>query len=125
MKNNERREHARLRPKKLTFVALRPDFIKLGKIIDISKGGLCFQYMAKEDQDDGNTSLSVDMFISDNGYYLPGIPCRLIRDIKMEEGMTFPIGLEYRLCGLQFGKLKKEQRSQLDHYLKDHTAGIA
>jgi len=125
MNIDERREHTRLKPKDLTFVALRPDFTRLGKIVDISGGGLCFQYMAKEKQPPDGSAVHADIFISSNGYYLPGVPCKMVYEKKMEQDITFPIGLEYRTCGLQFKGLSREQHEKLDYYLNEYTTGMA
>ena len=125
MMNEERREKARRLPKDLTFVALRPDFARLGKILDISKGGLCFRYIASTDEADkvkDATAMDIDLFLSRNGYYLAGVPCKLIYDRKKEKGSPVPINLEFRLCGLQFGELTKGQTNLLEFYLSNHTA---
>ena len=125
MSASERREDLRMRPKKMTYVALRPDFSKLGKIQDISMGGLCFQYMAKEGQNGDSEHFDIDIFISEDGYYLPSVPCKLVYEKKMKKAVSHPVSLEYRLCGLQFDQLSGEQAGQLVHYLKNHTAGDA
>jgi len=119
----ERREKERRRPKATTFVALRPEFIKLGKLTDISSSGLCFEYIAKGDVAPGPDTLEMDMFISGNGYYLPNVPCRLAYDVTTKKEMTFMVGLEYRRCGLQFTRLSEKQMDQLEYYLIHHTAG--
>jgi len=119
--NAERREQKRFRPKKMTFIAFKPRFVKLGKILDISEGGLCFQYLAKDDQI-GDTAVQADIFMSDNGYYLPDVACKMVWDTEAKEKMTFPIGFQNRLCGLQFVSLTKDQRDKLEFYLQEHTA---
>jgi len=119
--NAERREQKRFRPKKMTFVAFKPQFVKLGKILDISEGGLCFQYLAKDDHS-GDTAVQADIFMSDNGYYLPDVACKMVWDTEAEEKMTFPIGFQNRRCGLQFVSLTKDQRDKLEFYLQEHTA---
>ncbi len=123
MKDTERREEERFRPKKRTFVVFKPQFLKLGKILDISAGGLCFQYLAKEDQAGDAPAIEADIFMSDNGYYLPDVSCKLVWDTEAKEKMTFPIGFQNRLCGLRFLKLTKEQQDKLEHFLQVHTAG--
>lgn len=120
----ERREKKRFRPKKMTFIAFKPQFVKLGKILDISEGGLCFQYLAKEEQAE-EVVVQADIFMSDNGYYLPDLACKLVWDTETKEKMTFPIGFQSRRCGLQFETLTKEQKQKLDYYIQEHTAGGA
>ena len=117
----ERREDTRLRPKEATFVALRPEFDKMGKLLDINRGGLCFQYISKGESVDVPSALNADMFVSNNGYYLPNIPCRMIYDEKIKKGMTFVMDLEYRRCGLRFDRLSPRQMDQLELYLQKHT----
>jgi len=118
----ERRAKQRRRPKATTFVALRPEFIKLGKLTDISSSGLCFEYIAKGDVPPGPDTFEMDMFVSGNGYYLPNVSCRLAYDVKTIKEMTFMVGLEYRRCGLQFTRLSDKQVDQLEYYLQNHTA---
>lgn len=122
--NAERREKERLRPQKMTFIAFKPQFVKLGKILDISEGGLCCQYLAKDNQDQ-DTAVQADIFMSENGYYLPDVACKMVWETEAEQKMTFPIGFQTRRCGLQFVKLTKEQKNKLEYYLQKHTAAEA
>lgn len=123
--NAERRRTLRLHPKELTFVVLRPEFSKSGELLDISRGGLCFQYLFKSNPGrDVATSLKIDIFIINNGYYLPKVPCTLVYDVEKKEATSFPISLEIRRCGLQFGELSKEQTRQVELYLSHHTEGM-
>ena len=121
----ERRSESRRIPKAVTFVALRPDFVKLGKLANINSMGLCFEYLAKGDDVQSPDSLQLDMFISGNGYYLANVPCRLIYDVKASKEMRFMGGLEYRRCGLQFSGLSGRQIDQLEYYLTYHTTDTA
>lgn len=120
--NTERRRNVRLNPKELTFVVLRPEFSKSGELLDISRGGLCFQYLHKPNPGgDVATSLKIDMFIINNGYYLPKVPCTLVYDVEKEKAALFPMSFEFRRCGLQFGELSHEQTRQVELYLSHHT----
>jgi hypothetical protein len=123
--NTERRRNARLNPKELTFVAVRPEFSQSGELLDISRGGLCFQYLRKLNPGgDMKTPLKIDIFIINNGYYLPKIPCTLVYDVETDKEALFPMSLESRRCGLQFGNLSHEQTSQVELYLTKHTEGM-
>ena len=124
--NTERRRNSRVSPKEVTFVVVRPEFSKSGELLDISRGGLRFQYLQRLNHE-GNvkTSLKIDIFIINNGYYLPKVPCTLIYDVEDKKGPTlFPMRLESRHCGLKFGKLSPEQTRQVELYLIHHTDGI-
>jgi hypothetical protein len=126
MTRGERRGRVRLRPGVVTFVAVRPDFDKLGRLIDIGQGGLSFQYVGQIGETGGGlketTSFEIDLFLKDRRYYLPGMPCVVIYDRRSEQRETFPPGLEFRRCGLKFGELEKEQVSRLDLYLETYAA---
>ena len=121
--NTERRRNARLNPKELTFVVVRPEFSKSGELLDISRGGLCFQYLRKPNPGrDVPTLLKIDIFIIDNGYYLPKVPCTLVYDVEEKKGPTlFPMNFAFSRCGLQFGELSHEQTRQVELYLSKHT----
>lgn len=124
MMDAERRVKKRFRPKRRTFIVFKPQFVMLGKILDISKGGLCCQYLAKEDQIGETVAIEADIFIGDNGYYLPDLFCKMVWDTESKEEVTFPVGFQSRRCGLQFAKLTKKQKDKLDHYIQKHTAGM-
>ena len=121
--NTERRRNARVSPKEVTFVAVRPEFSKSGEMLDISRGGLRFQYLRRLNHEENmKTFLKIDIFIINNGYYLPKVPCTLIYDVEEEKGPAlFPMRLESRHCGLKFGKLSHEQTRQVELYLSQHT----
>ena len=121
--NAERRRIKRLNPKELTFVVVRPEFSRSGELLDISSRGLCFQYLRTLNPGgDAATSLTIDIFLISNGYYLPKVPCTLIYDVEEKKGPTlFPMRLEFRRCGLQFGKLSREQTREIELYLTKHT----
>ncbi len=122
----ERKKDLRLRPKNLTFVVMRPGFSKSGELLNISRGGLCFKFFVTIDPaEERATSLAVDIFIINTGWYLPRVPCTVIYDIQTIEATLFPTGIEYRCCGVQFGKLSKEQNRQLELYLDNHTMVMA
>jgi len=123
MTNTERRQKVRLQPKALTFVAVRPEFARLGRLIDISMDGACFQYMTHGDQVGDTESIDVDIFLNNNGLYLQNVPCSMIYDKVIEGGMTLPNIMENRRCGLQFRRLTQEHIAQMDLYLRDYTAG--
>ena len=124
--NAERRRNIRLNPKELTFVVLRPEFSKSGELLDISRGGLCFQYLHTPNPGRGvPTSLKIDIFIINNGYYLPKVPCTLVYDVEEKKGPTlFPMNFTFSRCGLQFGKLSHEQTRQVELYLSHYTEGM-
>ena len=117
----DRRESRRFVPEKRTYVALRPHFSTLGKIIDISRGGLCFQYMAPAGQSRAAEALDMDLFIQDNGYYLPELHGRRVYETVQGQVTAEPVEIEYRKCGIQFGRLLPDQNARLEQFLQHHA----
>ncbi len=127
MLEDEQRGNVRFRPTALTFVAVRPNFARLGKVIDIGENGLSFQYLDQPVENRGRRleamePMEIDMFLKDNRYYLPKMQCRLIYDSRSKEENSLPAGMETRRCGLRFGRLGKEQRDRLKFYLETYAA---
>ena len=123
----ERRKFTRFLAQDQAFAVLRPHFTKLGKIKDISRGGLAFEYVAHEGQKRGSSE--IDILITGDRFYLPKIPSKKIYNIKIGEENEISIDrfdrFETRRCGLQFGELTEEQAAQLNFFLKNHTTGTA
>jgi hypothetical protein len=108
----------------MTFAVLRPHFTNLGKVKDISRGGLVFEYIPRERQNAG--SPEIDIFLSGERFYLPRIPSKIIYNIKIvKEYQGVTTGIEKRRCGLEFGELSEEQAAKLDFFLENHTTGTA
>jgi hypothetical protein len=119
--NPERRKTVRFLPQTETYVALRPKFTKLGRLIDISKGGLAFQYIGPKEEGRGPTQL--DLFTGNNGFYLSRLPCKVIYDISLLKKETPSPPMEPRRCALEFGEPTEAQAAQLESYLANHVDG--
>ncbi len=124
MAHGDRRTSVRFLPRKSTFVALRPEFVRLGKVVDISSSGLRFQYLISEDNQVEKGRVALDLFIGSEGYYLPDIPCETVYEKKLEQRGSDAMGLEHRQCGLKFGDLSRKQADKLHVYLRHHTSGV-
>ena len=115
----ERREHKRFRVPNGEFVGLGPHFDKVGRIIDVSRGGLSFCYVAREKQTDG---LSLDMFSTDADFFLGYVPFETVADVLIPEEDPFSL-VTRRRCSLRFRDLTRTQISQLEDFIKDRTEG--
>ena len=124
MAQRDRRTAVRFLPRKSTFVALRPEFVRLGKVVDISSSGLRFQYLISEDNQAEKGRVSLDMFIGSEGYYLPDIPCETVYERKLDRRGSDAMGLEQRQCGIKFRPLNREQTDKLNVFLQQHTAEV-
>lgn len=106
------------------IVALRNKSSRVGRVKDISRGGLSFEHIYDEDLE-GNP-WKTDAFLWVDNYSMPDIPCRVVYDIPISEPPEYDylsVHFKTRRCGVQFGKLNEKQETQLDFLLKTHTKG--
>ena len=116
----ERRKFRRLLPRDLTFAVFRPHFSNLGKVKDISIGGLALEYVLKETQNAGSSE--IDIFLTDDFFYLRRIPSKTIYDREIDEESR---SVKTMRCGLQFGDLTPTQKSQIEYFLQNYTTSIS
>jgi hypothetical protein len=116
----ERRRFSRFRTQDDAFAALRGNLTKVGKICDISYNGLAFRYLAEKISNE--TFTHVDIFLTDNGYHLADVPCKVVYD-EMESESKPNMVLSFR-CGLKFDPLEEDQQGKLEFFLDNFTNGI-
>ena len=112
----ERREFKRLLPRDVTFAVFRPHFSNLGKVKDISIGGLSLEYVLNKTKNTGFSE--IDIFLTDDFFYLRRIPSKIIYDREIDEESRSVITMR---CGLQFDDLTPTQTSQLEYFLQNYT----
>lgn len=117
----ERRRQKLFRVLRTVFVAVRPHFDTVGRLIDIGMDGLAFAYLDIEKRP--RKSLELDIFSKDGDFYLQTIPCETISDLKAYESPFGPIIM--RKCTVRFGDLTPDQKAQLEKFIQDHTIGEA
>ena len=107
------------------FAALGRNYSKIGKIKDLSLGGLAFEYITAEDE---NLTISdVDVFLSNSIFHLYNLPCRVIYDIEIHSPYVknkFRQMLITKRCGIEFQRLTKNTELQLNFFLQVHTVGL-
>ena len=118
-KGKEHRKHKLFRVLKTVFVAVRPHFNSVGRLIDIGMDGLAFAYLDTKKRP--GKSFELEIFSKDGDFYLQTIPCETISDLKAYESPFGPIIM--RKCTVQFGDLTPRQISQLEQFIQDHTTG--
>jgi hypothetical protein len=97
-----------------------PHSTRLGQIIDISKGGLAFRYIAGEEQSHGPSELEI--LWGDCSVRLDKMPFETISDFKT--ATEAPLNsIEMMRSSVQFGELTSEQMSQLEYFIRNHTTG--
>jgi hypothetical protein len=119
----EKRKFTRFKIKGLSFALLKSSFCEeLGEIIDISKGGLAFQYLVGENQI--KEAVELDIILAHNGFYIKKIPCKTISDFDIINEICFS-SLKMRRHSIKFGELDNNQISELDYFIKQHTISEA
>ena len=122
----EQRKYTRFSVPDNAYAALGPTFAMVGKIKDISMAGLALEYLT--DEVSGLENSHVDVFLRGEDFHISKIPCKLIYDIPLDstgKNQIFPDGLIRKRCGVQFEKLKKICRKQLEQFIATHTTGQA
>jgi len=117
----ERRVFERHVPRELVFTTFRPTFDRMGRIRDISQGGLAMEYTLLEEKPGLEEKVVIDIFNSEKKYNLFNVPCRVIYDRRVNESEGFLTNVETRRCGLKFENLRPEQSAQLEMVLKEMT----
>jgi hypothetical protein len=123
----EQRMSNRFLAKDNVIAALKNEFTKIGKVRDISAGGLSFEHIYDEILN--KESLKKDIFLFVNGYCLPRVPCRVVYDIPVDLSDEYPptcfIHYKTRRCGVKFEALSEDQKTHLEIFLKTYTKGNA
>jgi hypothetical protein len=129
-KGVERRRTPRYLVKDDPIASLHNGKVKLGKVRDISMGGLSFDHIEPVNEKRSNQeSLERNLYLSTDGFSLSRVPCRIIYDnpvqlIQSSEYMKFPLDSKTRRCGVQFQTLSDDQNRQLELCLETQTEGI-
>jgi hypothetical protein len=91
-----------------------------GQIIDISKGGLAFVYVAEKEA--SREASEIDILLTHGLSHLYGLPCETVYDFQTDSTKPSASVIERRR-GVKFGELTRHQEVQLDHFLKTCTRG--
>lgn len=115
----DRRKTYRFKPLKRVFVSLGSNLSQVGKIIDVSLGGLSFEFISDKVAEESDTH--VDIFTLDETYHLSGLPGSLVYQASeslpgQKEGTaeTFMT----RRCGIKFHNLHLEQWCKLSDLIE-------
>ncbi len=118
----EKRKNIRFFVREDVIVALRNGFNRIGKVKDISMGGLSFEYIYDEDSNWVHSNRNIVLWVND--FNMSKIPCRVVYNIPIgipSEYDSLTIQFIPRRCGVQFETLAENQRAQLEFFLKNYT----
>jgi hypothetical protein len=114
-----RRRHERHAIGGDVFIGSTPLFHTVGKLMDISSGGIGFEYATSRDNDRPKALTLVVDILCRKHFRLSRVPCRVAYDMRVDQ--TNFDGNEMRRCGLEFGKLSDQQAALLGLLLKSYT----
>jgi hypothetical protein len=114
----DRRNDHRFHMQDIAFAVLRNHVSKVGQIMDISLGGLSFHYIVNGE--DPHRSLQMDILLAYQGIRIKKIRFKAISDIRIANKSPFS-PLLIRRCGVRFGPLTEEQKSQLENFIRNHA----
>ena len=115
---HEQRKDKRFQLKKCAFAIPRARTRKLWQIMDISKGGLAFQYVVNGER--VYDSPDLDIAYSKASFYLEKMPFKAVSDLEIENGIRWS-SLKVRRCGVQFGELTDNQVSLLEDFIQNYA----
>lgn len=123
----EKRKYIRFIARPDTYAALGARFTKVGKVSQISVGGLAFEYIPiTEAREPDSTKLT--LFLCDKDFFLPDLPCRVISDgldcafdRDPESGPFYTVNK----CAVQFKAISEAQKRGLEYLLTHLTLGLA
>ena len=116
----ERRKHRRFKTHDSAFAALSLQLALVGRIMDISSGGLGFRYVASKARSMESSKLSI--LLTDGSFYFDKVPFKTIWDSPIPHEFSFGT-ITLRQCGLQFGQLTHSQKFDLEYFIRNYTAG--
>jgi hypothetical protein len=116
---SEDRKHKRFRAREGVFVMLKPSLTHVGRLVDISMGGLAFDYVV--DSVLPKPPAELEIFVKGGTFRLNGIPCKEIWAETTDESRATAI--TRRKCGVRFGELTDQQKAKLKEFIETYTVG--
>ena len=115
----ENRKYERVSPRGNAFAALGRQYAKVGRIKDISLGGLAFDYIYSVDTDRDFSHINI--FLIGDVFNLYNIPCEVVYDIPypavLENIESIKVSSMKR-CGVQFGDMTEDEMTQMKLFLE-------
>lgn len=118
----EKRRYVRYRTSDDVFAALGNKFSKVGRVQDISIGGLSFEYILEQWPSDDVSC--IDIFVTSNNLHVSRIPCRLVYEIIVPPPrniISLSPCLRPKRCGVEFVALTEEQIKKIHRLIDKFT----
>jgi hypothetical protein len=117
----EQRAHERFHVKEGVFAVIKKDSdskMTVGQIIDISRGGMSFKYLADSEPMDGMNKL--DIYFTGHGAQLKDIPFKVVTDFMLDS--PFPLSSVFMRRGcLQFRDMSNDHLNRFIEFIGKFT----
>ncbi len=117
----DRRKDSRYKVKDGIFTVPNPRIqsSRLGNIIDVSMGGLAFQYFLVKNMSFNEFSM-IDIYISGDGMFLDDLPVQIVSDIELPRSEKQFMTTSKRF-GVQFQGLDQAKKEKLHQFIEHNT----
>ena len=124
----EKRKYVRFLSQPETYAAIGPSFTKIGKLRNISMGGLAFDcYSDTSDEEDALNCDSTVIIFTEDKLFSEKIPCRMIHNFpksSSNQAALFSSSSAAKQYGLKFMTISENQNKRLEYFIKNYTIGI-
>ncbi len=103
----------------IALAVLKAKPLKMGQIVNISKGGLAFCYIDSEIE--AGKSSELDILFAQKGFHLKKVMFKTAADYKAESEFPFS-SIVMRQRSVQFREMRPYQISRLDYFIKNYTS---
>jgi len=114
----ERRKNVRFKVQEGVFACLSLQYNIAGKILNISKSGLAFGYIANQKRTDESHKL--DISFTDGSFRSGLIPFKTVWDYPMRDDFSFG-SISIRHCGVNFVNLRDGEKADLEFIIQNCT----
>lgn len=118
----ERRKFKRFIPCGHAFVIPKSDVTKQRQVIDLSLGGVALWCNELRDKPAEFSDIAINL--SDHGFMLDNIPCRVTSGFTGRQGFREEADKMTR-CGIKFGNLTEKQQKSLEYMIREYTSAHA
>lgn len=105
----------------IAFAVFKSNPLRMGEIIEISRGGLSFSYI------DNETDLAdfseMDILFVDEDFHLTQLPIKPVEDTVIVDSNRIRT-LQMKRQTVKFKNLSKRQKKKLEYVLKNFTTGV-
>ena len=118
---SENRRHARFNVSDGAYMALSNGQIVVGRIKDVSMGGLAFEFV-KDAYKPLTVDGHIDLFMSEKNFYLTGLPSRVVYEVAVPKDPNFRVfsSVDMYKCGVRFGEMEEDQIAGLGKFIRIH-----